>query len=63
MSSLQAASFLFDHLDGRLPYIEPVETPKRRIAMDVVYLAALAALFGLVVAFAKGCARLTGGRA
>jgi K+-transporting ATPase KdpF subunit len=30
--------------------------------MDVVYLAALAALFGLVVAFAKGCARLTGGR-
>lgn len=31
--------------------------------MDVVYLAALAALFGLVVAFANGCARLTGGHA
>ncbi len=31
--------------------------------MDVVYLAALAALFSLVVAFAHGCARLTGGRA
>jgi hypothetical protein len=31
--------------------------------MDVVYLAALAALFGLAVAFANGCDRLTGGRA
>jgi hypothetical protein len=30
--------------------------------MDVVYLAALAALFGLAAAFAKGCARLTGER-
>jgi hypothetical protein len=31
--------------------------------MDVVYLAALATLFGLAAAFAKGCARLTGERA
>ncbi|TLD45452.1 MAG: hypothetical protein FAZ92_02288 [Accumulibacter sp.] len=31
--------------------------------MDVVYLTALALLFGLVVALAHGCARLTGGRA
>jgi hypothetical protein len=30
--------------------------------MDVVYLAALAALFGLAAAFAKGCARLAGER-
>ena len=28
--------------------------------MDVVYLTALATLFGLAAAFAKGCARLTG---
>lgn len=30
--------------------------------MDIVYLAALAALFGVGAALAKGCARLAGGR-
>jgi hypothetical protein len=31
--------------------------------MDIVYVLALAALFGAAVALLKGCARLTGGRA
>jgi hypothetical protein len=76
--SLHPVHLLFDHFDGHRPSIPFVNTLTGGMQwMSFITadgggsngyrngcrLAALAVLFGLVVAFAHGCARLTGGRA